>query len=254
MIVEFAQDMVRRFLRHFGYEVVRRDGFSPEEHQLMEVVRPFTATSLQRVSALSDAVKYITQEKIPGAIVECGVWRGGSMMVVAKTLLALGDTSRELYLFDTYEGMTAPTEKDVMFDGTSAAKILEGVEKNEGAGNYWCIASLEDVRQNMASTGYPMAKVHFVKGRVEDTIPQPGLEQIALLRLDTDWYESTKHELEQLYPRLVGNGPLIIDDYGHWQGARRAVDEYFAAQPFRPLLYRIDFTGRMLVKPVSTGR
>ena len=254
MIVEFAQDLVRRLMRRCGYEVIRRDQFSAEEHQLMEAVRPFTATSLQRVSALSDAVKYITQEKIPGAIVECGVWRGGSMMVVAKTLVTLGDTSRELYLFDTFEGMTAPTEKDVMYDGTPAAKILDGVERNEDVGNYWCIASLEDVRQNMASTGYPMAKVHFVKGPVENTIPHRGLEQIALLRLDTDWYESTKHELEQLYPRLVGNGPLIIDDYGHWQGARRALDEYFAAQPFRPLLYRIDFTGRMLVKPVSTGR
>ena len=250
VLVEYTQDVVRRFFRRFGYEVVRRDQFTPEELQLMEAVRPFTATSLHRVTALADAVKYVSQAKIPGDIVECGVWRGGSMMVAARTLVALGDASRDLYLFDTFEGMTPPSDKDVMFDGTPAARLLEHTEKKEGAANYWCIASIEDVQQNMASTGYPMSKVHLVKGPVEQTIPGQGPARIALLRLDTDWYESTRHELDHLYPRLSTNGVLIIDDYGHWQGARRAVDEYFAKQPFRPVMHRIDFTGRMLVKPV----
>jgi hypothetical protein len=252
-IVFFAQGLVRRFFARYGYDVVRRDQFSPEEHALMKAVQPFTATSIQRVVALADAVKYITQAKIEGAIVECGVWRGGSMMAVAKTLVALGDTSRELYLFDTYEGMTAPTDKDVMFDGTSAAELLGRTEKKEGPANYWCVAGLEDVQQNMASTGYPMSKVHLVKGRVEDTIPHVGNERIALLRLDTDWYESTKHELDHYYPRLSVNGVLIIDDYGHWQGSRRAVDEYFARLPFRPLMSRIDYSGRMLLKPATSA-
>jgi O-methyltransferase len=248
-IVFYAQDWVRRFFRRYGYDVVRRDSFAAEEHALMAAVQPFTATSLQRVVALADAVKYITQAKIPGDIVECGVWRGGSMMVVAKTLVALGDTSRELYLFDTFEGMTAPTDKDVMFDGTPAAQILAETEKKEGGGNYWCVAGIEDVRRNMESTGYPMAKVHLVKGRVEDTIPRQGPAKIALLRLDTDWYESTKHELDHYYQRLSQGGVLIIDDYGHWQGSRRAVDEFFATLPYRPLMSRIDYSGRMLVKP-----
>ena len=248
-IVFFAQDVVRRFFRSRGYDVVRRDQFSADEHALAEAVQPFTGTTIQRVVALADAVKYITQANIEGDIVECGVWRGGSMMVVAKTLVALGDTSRELYLFDTFEGMTAPTDKDVMFDGTPAAQLLAEVEKKEGAGNYWCVAGLEDVRRNMESTGYPMSKVHLVKGRVEDTIPAQGPAKIALLRLDTDWYESTKHELDHYYSRLTKSGVLIIDDYGHWQGSRRAVDEFFAAQPYRPLMSRIDYSGRMLVKP-----
>lgn len=247
-IVFYAQDFVRRFFRRYGYDVVRRDQFAPEEHALMNTVQPFTATSIQRVVALADAVKYITQAKIEGDIVECGVWRGGSMMVVAKTLVALGDTSRDLYLFDTFEGMTAPTDKDVMFDGTPAAQLLAETEKKEGGGNYWCVAGIEDVRRNMESTGYPMSKVHLVKGRVEDTIPAQGPNKIALLRLDTDWYESTKHELDHYYPRLSQNGVLIIDDYGHWQGSRRAVDEFFGTLPFRPLMSRIDYSGRMLLK------
>jgi O-methyltransferase len=245
----FFPNRVREFFRWRGYDIVRRDQFSPEEHALVEFVRPFTGTTPQRVIALADAVRYITQAKIEGDIVECGVWRGGSMMAAAKTLLELGDTSRELYLFDTFEGMTPPTEKDVMFDGTPAEKLLQQADKAEGAGNYWCVAGIDDVRQNMSNTGYPMSKVHLVKGRVEDTIPSRGPERIALLRLDTDWYESTKHELDHYYSRLSKHGVLIIDDYGHWQGSRRAVDEFFARLPFRPLMSRLDYSGRMMIKP-----
>jgi len=105
------------------------------------------------------------------------------------------------------------------------------------------------VRRNMLGTRYPEKKIHLIKGKVEDTVPQHAPEKIALLRLDTDWYESTKHELVHLYPRLVPNGVLIIDDYGHWQGAREAVDEYFAGQKFKPLLNRLDYTGRLVIKP-----
>jgi hypothetical protein len=83
---------------------------------------------------------------------------------------------------------------------------------------------------------------------VEETIPQHAPEQISVLRLDTDWYSSTKHELMHLFPRLSKNGVLIIDDYGHWAGARKAVDEYFADQTIQPLLNRIDQTGRACIK------
>jgi O-methyltransferase len=83
---------------------------------------------------------------------------------------------------------------------------------------------------------------------VEDTLPDQAPERIALLRLDTDWYASTKHELEQLYPRLAEGGVLIVDDYGHYEGARRAVDEYFRAAGEPVLLNRIDFSGRLVIK------
>ena len=240
---------IQKILNSMGYDVVRMaTNFSAEELSVMERVKGLTATGPGRIVGLMDAVKYITANRVPGAILECGVWRGGSVMAALYTLASLGDTSREIYLCDTFEGMSPPSEKDVMFDGTKAESVLTGVEKQEGVDNYWCFAGVESVRQNVLKTGYPAAKLHFVKGKVEDTIPAGAPAQIALLRLDTDWYESTKHEMEHLYPRLANNGVLIIDDYGHWKGARQAVDEYFAAQGFRPLLSRLDYTGRMMVK------
>ena len=138
-----------------------------------------------------------------------------------------------------------------MFDGTPANQLLDSAERKEGLDNYWCVASVESVRKNIVSTGYPESKIHLVKGKVEESVPLHAPERIALLRLDTDWYESTKHEMTHLYPRLVPNGVLIIDDYGHWQGAREAVDEYFAGQKFKPLLNRLDYTGRLIIKPAQ---
>jgi O-methyltransferase len=241
---------IQKYLNARGFAIIRYSaGYSAEELDTFAKVREFTATSTERLSGLVSGVQYVTKNKIPGAFVECGVWRGGSMMAAALTLIRCGDTSRDLYLFDTYEGMSAPTDADVMFDGQRAEDILKEKPPAEGFGNYWCVAGLEDVKRNLYSTGYPKEKLHFIKGKVEDTVPAQAPSDIAVLRLDTDWYESTAHELEQLYPRLAKKGVLIIDDYGHWLGARKAVDEYFAKQAFRPLFNRLDYTGRLAVKP-----
>jgi O-methyltransferase len=215
----------------------------------LQLVKGYTCGSSERIVGVMNAVNYVVENKIPGAIVECGVWRGGSMMAAIHTLLKQNDRSRDVYLFDTFEGMSEPTERDVMFNGQRASELLEGSERKEGVPNYWCVAGIEDVTRNVTSTGYPKEKLHLIKGKVEDTIPKNAPNQIALLRLDTDWYESTAHELQHLYPRVAPNGVVIIDDYGHWQGARQAVDEYFAQQPFKPLMNRQDYTGRLLVKP-----
>jgi hypothetical protein len=104
------------------------------------------------------------------------------------------------------------------------------------------------VKELIGSSGYPDAKVHYVVGRVEDTVPDGAPSEIALLRLDTDWYESTKHELVHLYPRLTPGGVLIIDDYGHWAGCRKAVDEYFSERGRHLLFSRIDYAGRIALK------
>lgn len=111
-----------------------------------------------------------------------------------------------------------------------------------------CLSPLDETKQNVFSAGYPKDKIHFIKGKVEDTIPENMPKQIALLRLDTDWYESTKHELTHLFLLLQPNGVLIIDDYGHWKGARKAVDEYIPDKNIRILLNRIDYTGRIAIK------
>lgn len=222
--------------------------FSSDDVELCERVKTLTMTSPERIAALAQSVKYVIANDLAGAFVECGVWRGGSMVATALTLLSLGESSRHLYLFDTFEGMTNPSDRDRTYSGMRADSVLSGAARKEGR-NYWCIAGLEDVTENMRATGYPMDRVHLVRGPVEETVPANAPEKIALLRLDTDWYASTKHELEHLYPRLVSRGVLIIDDYGHWEGARGAVDEYLTMLTERPLLSRIDYTGRSCVKP-----
>lgn len=221
--------------------------FDQSKTPIIQQVRPYTMTGVERIYHLITSVEYVVANDLPGAFVECGVWKGGSMMTVALTLMRLGDTSRELYLFDTFEGNPAPGAVDVQYDNRPASEFLAARQKTtEDA--YWAYSPLEAVTRNMLSTGYPEAKIHFVKGMVEQTVPNQAPERIALLRLDTDWYESTRHELTHLYPRLVSGGPFIIDDYGWWKGARKAVDEYLATLGKKPLLHRIDDTCRAGIK------
>ena len=247
--------LIKAVLHRIGYDIVHYPvlsasdaqlivDLSAEEQKILATVSPFTMTSLERRAALINAINYLTDARIPGDIAECGVWRGGSMMLAALILLARGDTNRSLYLYDTYEGMSAPTEHDRCYDGTRAETMLQKDTKGTGI---WCEAALEDVRRNLLSTGYPENKLHFIKGKVEDTLPATVPQHLALLRLDTDWYESTQHELKHLFPRLDPRGILILDDYGNWQGARKAVDDYFTERRISVYLHRIDFSGRMLV-------
>jgi O-methyltransferase len=220
--------------------------FGEADAQICRRVAPYTMTTPPRIYALVRAVEYASARAIPGAFVECGVWRGGSMMAVALTLLRLGITDRELYLYDTFSGMTAPSEKDVKYSGESAADLLETQSPDS---DVWAIASIDQVREVVQGVGYPPERIHLVQGPVEETVPIKAPDEIALLRLDTDWYASTKHELVHLYPRLASGGVLILDDYGYWQGARLAVDEFLAENDVRLLLNRVDNTARMAVKP-----
>ncbi len=241
---------IQRFLNSRGFDVIRFSaGMSPEDLKIAARVKGKTATSVNRIVGLIDSVRYVCDNEIPGAFVECGVWRGGSAMVAALKLIEIGDQTRDLFLYDTFEGMSEPTDADVMFDGTTAKALLDPKEKKEALANYWCFATDQTVRTNLLSTGYPEKKLHLIKGKVEETIPAHLPKQIAILRLDTDWYESTRHELEHLYPLLSPNGVLIIDDYGHWAGARKAVDEYFSGLNPKPFLSRMDYTGRLAIKP-----
>lgn len=246
--------IVKAALAGAGWELTRTSerqsqalaDLSAADRAIVSRVEPCTMTSLERRASLIGAVDHVVRHRLPGDIVECGVWRGGSMMAIALALMARGDTSRHLYLYDTFEGMSEPTEHDRALSGESAQAQLERTERDHPL---WAVASLEDVQANLASTGYPADQIHCVRGKVEDTIPGVlPAGRIALLRLDTDWYESTLHELHHLYPLLVRHGLLIIDDYGHWQGARRAVDEYFAQSAEPVFLHRVDYTARLVVK------
>jgi O-methyltransferase len=217
-----------------------------EAKEIIRLVRPYTMTSGDKLFALITAVRHVARVKLEGDIVECGVWRGGSMHAVARTLDGLGDHSRDLYLFDTFDGMPPPSEKDVRMDGRTAQDLLDSSLKTESS--YWAYASLEDVQAGFRDVPYPSERVHFIPGKVEDTIPGQVPDTIALLRLDTDWYDSTRHELEHLYPRLVSGGVLIIDDYGYWQGSRQATEEFLESTGARLLLVRAG-TGRIAIKP-----
>lgn len=213
-------------------------------------VKSLTMTSPERIFGLCQAVDHVLKAGVPGDFVECGVWRGGSSVAMIRSLLNRNVRSRDLWLYDTFEGMSSPTDHDVDCFGNPAENLLERDREDRVAPtSVWCEASLEDVQDNVGQCGYPHDKVHFVQGKVEETIPQQIPDQIALLRLDTDWFESTWHELTHLYPLLAPGGILIIDDYGHWQGCRQAVDQYLAAHAPDLFLHRLDYTGRLAVKP-----
>lgn len=222
--------------------------FSEEEKKNITAVREFTMTSMERQVSLSRAVDYIVENKIEGDIVECGVWKGGSMMLIARRLLQLNCSNRKLFLFDTFEGMSEPDEVDVSaVDNSKAKELLEKQDRLEG-NNVWCYSSLDEVKSNLNKTKFPLQNLFYFKGKVEDTLPEPSIGNIALLRLDTDWYESTKHELETLFDKLVVGGVLIIDDYGHWSGSKKAVDEFIEKRKLKIFLNRIDYTGRLAIK------
>jgi O-methyltransferase len=222
------------------------------DRSVIDQVRPYTMTSSERLVATMDGVDYVTRRGIPGAFAECGVWRGGSVLAMILTLQRLGVQDRDLYLYDTFEGMTAPSEHDTsQFDEPALDTWSRATAGGRRAWDYFFQPDefgLESVKGLLLGTGYPAERIHFEVGPVEQTLPEQAPDEIALLRLDTDWYESTRHELVHLYPRLADGGVLIIDDYGHWEGCRRAVDEYFSQLAPALLLGRIDYTGRLAIK------
>lgn len=230
----------------FKNSMITFDDLDPDFKEYYDLVVDFTKTTTERLYALYTAIDYIVSAGISGSIVECGVWRGGSSMLSALRLKALDDTTRMIYLYDTYAGMSEPTSVDVNIGNRPAIKKWKS--QNAVEKNLWDYAPLEDVQENMCLTGYPEDHIRFIKGKVEDTIPNVIPDRIALLRLDTDWYESTYHEMVHLFPLLVPGGVLLIDDYGHWKGARKAIDQYISENKLSLYLNRIDYTGRVAIK------
>lgn len=237
----FSLRKIPQYDRHRRALHVPHD-MEPEFVALYERTRSYTLTSVECMYTLYRTIKFLTESGVPGAMVECGVWRGGSAMMIALALDAIGDRSRDIYLYDTFAGMTEPESVDVRSqDGMEQVSRWKAFQRD--GYNEWAHASLAEVRANMEKTGYPKQKIHFIEGDVERTIPDTAPAKIALLRLDTDWYRSTHHELIHLFPRLARLGALIIDDYGAYEGSRKATDEYFTDTPF--FLGRIDEAARI---------
>lgn len=222
------------------------EDFSDALIALCRDVAPYTMTSRERVATLVRAVDYVVDQSIPGDLVECGVAAGGSSMAMALALLAKGVTDRGLWLYDTFEGMPEPGPHDIGRYGTNAIHTYR--KRRADGKSTWINIPLETVRENMARTGYPPARVTFVPGKVEATLPERAPERVSVLRCDTDWYESTKAELEVLWPRLSPGGIVLFDDYYRWQGSRKAADEYFRDHAIRIFLARIDAHAAIGVK------
>jgi len=249
---------IKKIISKTGYEISRKNRLIGEDGIPVDIqekifteiysrCKDFTVTTVEPLYALYKSVEYVVNINLQGDFVECGVWKGGSAMMIAHILLQLKQTHRKIFLYDTFEGMATPSDIDEDYTGKKAKQLLESENKSDND-SVWRYCSLDDVKKNLASTAYPMENIIFVKGKVEDTIPQQMPEKISLLRLDTDWFESTYHELHYLFPLLSGKGVLIIDDYGHWKGAREAVDKYFEETKQEILLNRIDYTVRVGIK------
>ena len=248
--------LIQAGFKKLGYELRRHPSkympveLTRQERDIIEYVmaNKLTMVSYERLWTTLMACKHAIERNIDGDFVECGVWRGGNSLVAAE-LFKLYGVPKKVWLFDTFAGMTAPTGADVSaVDGKAAQGQFARDQRDTH--NDWCYASLGDVRNSFAKKGFTSDSVKFIEGDVCATLVNPTNlpDKICVLRLDTDWYESTKKELEILYPKLTTGGTLIIDDYGYWAGSKKATDEYFAAHGNRPFLQYTDDTGRVAVK------
>jgi hypothetical protein len=206
----------------------------------------------------SDAIEYILKHTIPGALVECGVDKGAQPKCWMETLIKHQCTDRDIYLYDTFAGMTEPTKEDysirdsLMYHCTALQVQQEWEKQQRDDHNEWCYGSLEEVQKTLLDTGYPLDKIHFIKGDVLQTL-QNAMNipnQIALLRMDTDWYESSKKEMEVLYPHVVNNGVVIMDDYYHWNGQRKATDEYLINHQLDYKIHRVNAKVGAFIKTI----
>ena len=238
---------LRKYADHYLYrpDITKDKDFQNLYKKVGSKKSKYTLTTVERCYSLYKAIQYITKGDIQGDIVECGIWRGGSAMLAALTLIQNNQTHRKIYLYDTYEGMSEPTDKDIDIHGVPY-RLLWKKEKE------LLTVSLDEVKNNMLSTGYPKENIIFVKGMVEKIIPRTLPNKIALLRLDTDLYESTYHELIHLYPKVTTQGVVIIDDYGHFQGSQEATDKYFSQESRQVLFHRIDYSCRTGIKPATS--
>lgn len=245
--VHFSFNEFRRArLQHYTYKQEAKrhikahvDRYFGTDEWILKTVGPFTMLSEKRLLANLNAIRQV--DSIPGDVVEIGVWKGGSMLAMLLAYDHTNKTDRVFHLYDTFAGLTPPSAVDTAYTGDTASYLLK---HNPDAR---CEATLAETQANVFSTTqYPRKKIQFHRGdiRTETTAP----ERIAVLRLDTDFYDSTKHELELFYDRVAPGGVVLIDDYGHWMGCRKAVDEWLVKHP-EITLQSIDETGVFFVKP-----
>jgi O-methyltransferase len=244
---------INKMFGALGYKIIAKNTFNydldlnNQEKKILNYVleNRLTMGSKDNLAATILAVRYICLNKIKGDFVECGVWRGGHGIAAALTF-DLYQSKNKVICFDTFLGMTKPTDDDSrIYNKVNAiTKFNSSSRENH---NEWCYASFEEVENNFLRAGVSKDNFQLIKGDVAETLPSFKVDAISFLRLDTDWYESTKAELKYLWPLLSINGLLVVDDYGHWQGSKKAVDEFFKLNP-AILFHAIDYTSRSGIK------
>jgi O-methyltransferase len=250
---------VNSISKKFGYRLIKieksnwSDGFvgiSKFEKSILNICSQYSMTGFERMYFLIKAIEQIKNNKIQGDFVECGVWKGGNLILFQK-MIEKFKLKKKIYAFDTFEGMTAPQKVDQTFLGESSIAIFKKLKRKKidpKKNTVMAECSIEDVKNNFRKNTNNNKNLICIKGPVEKTlqIKKNLPKKISILRLDTDWYQSTKIELIKLFPLVEKKGIIIIDDYGYWKGARKAVDEYFKNKNLT--MFKIDFTGRLIIK------
>lgn len=199
-----------------------------DDWRLWEVLQPETVVSVARFRNVIWACREAIQAKVAGDFVECGVWRGGLCALMG--VMAQGEgKGRKVVAFDSFRGLPQPLDKDVDFQGRSA----------KGCAGLFAVG--RDKLDALMARVAPGCAYDVYEGWFKDTLPTYKGE-IAVLRLDSDWYESTRECLEAMYGKVASGGVVIVDDYGHWQGCREAVDEFRAANGIVAPMTKVDYT------------
>jgi O-methyltransferase len=199
-------------------------------------VRRYTLCGPVRLRALFDAVRYVDAVGIPGALVECGTARGGSAALMGLAG-GPGGIGRPLWAFDTFAGLPPPTRADPDY---REAKRYTGR----------CRGEIAEVAALFAALGLGR-RTWLIPGLFADTLQVTPTGPIAVLHVDGDWYASVQVSLEHLYPRVAPGGVIQVDDYGRWQGAQRAVDEFLEVRGLTTHLERVDDIARRWIKPAG---
>jgi len=255
---------VKRVVELTAYEIRRRPVSSKGTERRSDMaanraiarIRPSSMVSHRGLITLYEQVAHCETAGLSGALVECGVWKGGAAALMAIANLEQGSERRALHLFDSFVGIPEPIAR---LDGERA--VRETVGKPEDAQGRLRTAndyshrggpgSEREVRDLLGDVGYPQELVHVHQGWFQETVPSDAksIGPVALLRLDGDLFESTKICLEHLYEPVVSGGFIVIDDYGAYDGCRRAVDEFLAKASPLPFLCRVNSDIRYLIKP-----
>ena len=251
-MINLFKNSIRKILSNFNLTLINNNQkiieLSEKDRKLIDIVSNYSMTPKIRIYNLLQALKHIKQNSIVGDFVECGVWKGGNIIMFKKFHEnEFFNDNRNIFAYDTFNGMSEPTKEDFNLINKISAKNLLNKDKEKKT-NTWGVCGLDEVKSNILKNVADIENIKFVKGKVEETLmKEENLpKKISILRLDTDWYESTKKELEILYNKVSPGGIVIIDDYGHWSGSRQAVDEYFKGKYV--WMHYVDYACRLIIK------